>query len=204
MSEIGDIYQVRIEYQDRRLESMLNVFYFRQVEGGTVTAGAVASTFLSDIWVTFRAAQPEETTTKKITVVNGMNNLDAYEGFLDLDGTNPSTAYIASFIAAGFRHPRPTPGFRHAYHRVGGLAGQFTTTYGDWNSTMEALLRAIAVELGLGMAPAEVSLAPVQVVGGFKLGVPPVWGRDLYGDWQYDLIPTSQNTRKRYDWVTLP
>lgn len=199
---LNDIYQIRVEYHDHDEEDMVNVFYYQQTASGTPGASGVSTVFLNSIWNVVRAAQPAATITDKITVVNGMDNADSFEGFPSTAGTSANSGVLPSFVAAAFRNPRPKVGDQYSYKRIGGLAYDLNSTDGQWNAAMQAALGAVALVLNDTVTPSGVAISPCQITGPFRLGVIPTFARLLTSPWQLNLTPTTQNTRKSYQWVT--
>lgn len=197
----GDIFQLRVLYHDKNLEPMQNVFYYEQTEQGEVTAAQLRSSFVTTVVTEMQDMWPAETIIDSIRTINGMDNNDFDLDLTNRIGQNASTAYLPSFIAAGFRNPPAGPGQQYAYKRFGGMTGQFDNPTGRWDSSLNALMADLAAVLDNILAPNSISCTPCIIKGGFKLGTSPTFGRYLDSTWQYNDWPTTQNTRKQYLWV---
>jgi len=203
----GDIYQIAV-HQSYQGQNLLNVFYYitEQDFGGT-DANDLATEFLADVWAAVRACQVNTCNTNRIVVINGMTNADAVDLAVDLDGTNTVTTGLPAFISLALRSPKGSPGKRYSYKRIGGCPNEIGSD-GKWVSGYITDIVAMTDNLGNNVLSAAGDFAPIQlqaqIVDGvktyFKLGTVPQIGRLLTGTWQYNAVPSHQDTRQNYDW----
>lgn len=204
---VDDIYQITV-HQSYLSQNLINVFYYRvdQDFGGT-DANDLANEFLADVWAAVRGLQHADANTNRIVVINGMTNSDAVDVALDLDGTNISGSRLPAFLAVATRSTKGSPGERYSYKRFGGCPNVIGAD-GRWSGAHSEAIVAMTDNLGSDIASSAGTYTPiqlqVQVIGGkpvyFKLGVTPQVGRLLSGTWQYNAIPSHQDSRQTWDW----
>lgn len=197
---IGDIYQAKFK-QTIFGEELLNVFYYRQ-NGGAAGDGAAelaeglqgTSSWLQE-WA---AMQLEDVAYDYIQVINGMNNSDQATDFtiipdsgaIDSDGVPAAP----TLLAVGFRSNRGGVGTRYSYKRLSGFPAYFLDGNG-WAAGVDTLAAAVATALAAQVGSGGKTFVPVQVTGGFRLGVTPTESFPLTA-WTMMGTPSTQNTRK--------
>lgn len=200
---VDDIYQIRVKQVMAGGEEMLNVFYY-QVISGNSSADDLNSVFADDLWDLVRAMQTPSTVTTQYQCINGRDNSDYEEQNASDAGLSANTFVAARFAALGFRSPRTQPGIRYSYKRFGGVPVQaFGTTDGSWDNTIYTTIIPIQNILGATLEGDDAAYDPVQITGGFELGVNPTKKTTLKGQWQFNIYPSSQVSRKISDWQVL-
>lgn len=203
---VGEVYQVKV-FQRYRGAELLNVFYYGQAAGAAGdNADDLQVEFLADVWAAVRSCLHADNQTYRITVINGMRNGDAVDVALDLDGTHLQGAGLMTNLALACRSPKGTPGLRYSYKRFGGIPNELTSA-AVWAAAYRAIIVAMTDNLGSAVESAAALYSPVQIAvnpalgpPAWRLGVAPIIGRGLSGVWQFNNIPSHQDTRQQYDW----
>lgn len=195
---VDDIFQLKLkgEYQ---AESILNVFYYRQINADIVavnTAQQLLEGFQVNVLAPMQLVVADTFTWTEIEVV-GIRDPFTYN-YMDtfaLPGLVPSdsTTALAAFFAWGFRFGRRAPGQRYGFKRIAGLvetqvSGRFPT------AGALVSLNDLASAMGSGIASGGISFVPAVASRPIEYGVNPV-SYDANGCSFRNV--TTQNTRKR-------
>lgn len=198
---VGDIYQSVVTVDHPSGEETQAAFYYRViVQGGEITAENVSDEIVTNILPGWQAICANSYQFNQVRTINGMDNNDFNVTNPSLVGTS-SALVSAPQLAMAFRSPGPPPGGRYGYKRLTAAIG---TSVGTSDGSMPANIRstAIAIQNALGtlLELSGGTIEPALITGGFRLGVAPTFGRSLQGQWQLNAFPSTQNTRKRYNW----
>jgi hypothetical protein len=189
-------------YEDTNGEEMVWRQYYQIVSGGSISAVQVLSDWFATIVEEILDIWPANTNSTQYQIINGMDNGDNYELAQTDAGQNGSSAYLPSMASLALRQPRSSPGQRHAYHHLGGMTNQLAAGSGTWDGTVITLINALIANLDNPISvDAIANIVPVQLTGGFKLGVEPTVARILSGGWQMCLFPVPLRRRVQYDWA---
>lgn len=197
---LGNIFSVRIEGSYQFQSTMLTMFYQQATAGGD--APDLAAAIRDHFYPVFRPLMVAGAFFQNVFVINGNDNTD-FANLLDSQpGTNAGAIEGPAFIAYAFRSPYAGPGTRYSYHRLWGWPpGTLTTLGGGFNAATQALLDTAAGALGTAVEGSLGAYDPVQIGGGFILGVPPTLNHLLLGTWNYNFGPSTQKTRQFYSWL---
>jgi hypothetical protein len=200
---VADIYQIKVFQDMPGQDLILNVFYYA-VQAGEDDPDDLLSVFAEEVWDVVRAIQVPSCVTYKYEVINGSNNTVWKEQGVADAGTNIATAPVTPFIAAGFRSSRVFLGSRYSYKRFAGApSASIDTSDGSWNATMLGKAYDVSVGLGAVLEGDEAFYYPIQITGGFQLGVAPTPKQNVLGQWTFNRFPTHQDTRQPYEWQVL-
>lgn len=199
---VGDIYQLKLQSVHPVGEECLNVFYYEIIsQDGELTAENVADEFQDDIMLV--AIQPcvETIIFNRLTTINGMDNLDNNETNPAAIGQGSTDTPAASNQAVAMRSQRNGPGTRYSYKRwtgyphtaLGTSDGSFNETYFDGLSPAQLILSENIVH-------SNGELAPIQIGGGFVLGISPTRNFFLTDPWDVGRFPSHQDTRQHFLW----
>lgn len=198
--DVGDVVQFRTKY-DYQGEDMSNVYYYRCT---SVVPPVTAQDFIDAVQVTLMPKIYDIThvdaTYRQLVAINGMDNSDAAVELVTEAGNSTFTAASPSFVSVGLRCPPVQPGQHYSYKRYGGVPMEIELADGAWKASYVAVIVALQEELDDDTSGFGGEWEPVQITGGFTLGITPVVARVLSNPWQHDLIPTHQDTRQLYDW----
>lgn len=198
---IWDTYQVKITTRHPDGQDMLNVHYYQQQSAGDGDASDLYQEFMDSVATAQRGLMTDNANVVNVQVINGNNNTDFQFANLLLPGTTIVSTPAASFVALGFRSPAPPPGQRYSYKRIGALpATWLDTSDGRWDTNIDTPAAAYATAVADTLEGTEAAYSPVQVTGGFSLGVAPTPVRNLNGFWQFNRFPTHQTTRQVLLW----
>lgn len=199
----GDIWQLRLKSRFAG-QDCYNVFYYTQVDVGSPTASDVATVVWEKIEAALRALTTSNTTYESMTAINGMDNTNAFILPISEAGTYPNAVGLPSFVALAARNLPAIPGERYSYKRFVGLpAASIGGSQGQWTAAYTTLIETLVKTLDDPVFTSFGStILPCQVTGGFKLGVVPTLGRLLTSPWQYNQIPSHQDTRQNLVWAT--
>lgn len=196
---IGDIYQTRVEYTDGWGEEMVLRVFWEVITQGSINAPAINAALQARFVDDMRDIMNTATTITQFQTINGMNNADNEETTVSLAGTSATATKMAPHLSAAIRIPRQTPGQRHAYHHIGGVVSVFDSGM-KFSSTLQTAIGVVADELSSDWSLASGTLRPVQLTGGFKLGVSPTRARYLNVGAQVCRWPVALDRRKQFDW----
>lgn len=148
---VGDIIQIKLASTSNGQE-MLNVFYFQQQAGGSIP-GNLAQTVNEAFWDAFDTDWLDILHPSTTVVSSELIFLAFPEAWHNLAINDPGTwtdiseaGAAPAFLSAGFRYVRQSPGQRHGYKRVSGLAVEAQEDGG-----VSASFIALAVELAAVM-----------------------------------------------------
>lgn len=197
---IGDVYQIKMT-QTQSAQVINNVFYYIASAGFT-SAQDLLDAFVADIFTPMIGMYSAACVTKQIQVVNGMANGDQVVEDMSVAGSRAGVS-LATFLACGMRKRNAGIGSRYSYKRflygvVADLTGQ-----GLWGAPFLADVAPIADALGAVLEGVEGAYNPVQITGGFQLGVEPTVSQFLSGSWQVNGKVTHQDTRQEFFWLTV-
>lgn len=201
---LNDIYQLKVN-QELQGQSILNVYYYREITAGAGNAEDVITEFLDIVLDAQIGMQAPQLTVLSIEGINGMNNFDYHIETLSLVGTYGAGQTLPAHIGVAFRSISRGPGTRYSYKRIAGARtaflggnnnGRFDTAF------LESYGNPMGVALGTVLEGADGSYQPVQITGGFTLGEAPVANHDLMGQWAIDEYFSHQDTRQNYIWST--
>jgi len=200
MASIGDIYQMRVNFQLTQGQEALAVMFYEVVAGGSgLTAGNVADEFDTNVLPDVQAALCDDYGINRIFTINGMDNDD----FNDTNPTRTGTlagSPNAGFMAVGIRGPFPGPGFHRARHNLPLGVTISLGAHGLWLSAAKTTFLTAAQGFGQLLEHSNGSLSPVTIQGGFVLGVPPVRRAYAQGVWEVNDYATTQKSRQTYNW----
>lgn len=194
----GDVYMIRATMTTTGQPDATNVFYYQQLGGGFGTALDLAGEFRVRVITSIAASQHTSVNWNQLLVVNGNNNADQVEQFISEDGEVTGTI-MPSFIAMGYRSPRPGIGYQYGYKRFAGAPASLTSP-GEFNTTQKGLMNNVGVALGVDLEGDLALYTPAIITGGFHLGVAPVVSYVADSPWSYNEQPTHQDTRQLYSW----
>ena len=201
MASIGDIYQVRLQYDDYTGEEMVFRIYYEVTAIGTISAPGINNALPNFFEDAMRDIMSDDSTIFQHQTINGMDNTDNEEEAISLAGTSITAGHALPYLSAAIRIPRQTPGQRHAYHHIGGLVPAVDSDQ-KWSSTMLAAIKTLANAVSASRSLLGGTLRPVQLAGGFKLGTNPVRRRYLDVGAQVSTWPIALDRRKVYGWVS--
>lgn len=206
----GDIYQIQVFQTFSALQDdVLNVFYYRAEAAASSNANDVLSVFSEQEgdspWEAARTIQRTNMVTTLYRVINGNDNQDYVEAGASDAGTKTSLVGACPiFVAVGFRGPRPGPGVRYSYKRIGGIPSDYlASNSGSWAGDAGDDFQVPQDAFGLELEGDFNLYAPVQITGGFSLGVAPTFSYSLVGNWTTNVYPSHQVSRANYDWQRL-
>jgi hypothetical protein len=197
VAEPNDIYQVKLSF-DFLGELQLNVFWYQVPSSSVEAANAedLLDEFDSIVVQPIREIVDDSVGAALIEATNWRDPTDHFtntypSGFGLLNGV----ILMPSFVCITFRSPKPTPGLRYAYKRIGAQ----TTSHVQGNTAVDASshLSDVAGALAASLEGEDGLYAPVQVR---TSTLPPLGSgqpnaiRSLYGTWTFAV--GSQNTRK--------
>ena len=196
----GDIYQVRLEsaFFGHRFN---NVFFY---QAGIVSVDddsqKLADEFVATIVPLVLPLLSVNLTFDVVRVVNGSNNLDNVIQLISELGVRLTNAAPHN-LAIAFRQRLGGAGFRYSYKRFGGLTTD-TFNAGGWLNTASFFAQANSLSVGLGslLVDGTANWNPIQITGGFVLGIPPVFKQFLTGAWQINDRTSHQDTRQEFEW----
>lgn len=200
MADVGDIYQLKMQVTHPADRECLSVFYYEVVDGGSGTdAEEVADEFVTEVVGAWADIATDQTVCNQLETTNGMNNSDWNVTNPSVSGTVTAQSALPPFICVSYLAPRFAPGQRNSYKRmVGGWSALLNTTDGSWGTTpMAGVFSVLGIAMSAPLTTSNSILIPVQVTGGFRLGVTPVaqfsWGQNL----QINQFPGHQVSRTR-------
>lgn len=200
---LGDIFQVRV-YQRFHGEECLNVFYYKQAVVGAGDAEDLLGGFQDDVWDYVRDMQSARVLTHRYEVINGMDNGDFSISDASATGNYDTGLDIPPQGAYAFRSPSAGPGTRYAYKRfVGCMTGALASVGNPVWSTgfLEGWMHYTGVALGALVEATASAYLPIQITGGFQLGVAPTESHQVFGQWAANSWMSTQRTRAQFAWV---
>jgi hypothetical protein len=194
-----DVYQLRLQgnIQGQGVE----LVHFYQSTGALSSAVELAGLYRDDVVAALKPAMNIRAFLDNVFVINGNDNSEYANLVLGDAGTWATGSDLPPHFAFAFRSPYPGPGKRYSYKRLWGpTSSMFTPTGGALNVTINAILSDICIAFGAELIGATVGYTPVQVTGGFKLGVVPTVAHLLIGTWACYYTVSTQKTRQNYFW----
>ncbi len=176
---VGDIYVVKM-FQEQFLESILNVFYYRQLT-------QIASENANGLFEGFDAAILANWAGCVIASISVIN-LEIFQPLVPTDfidgvptnnvGLRPDISLdrLPTFIAFSYKSNRFGAGSRASFKRFAGLE-EADINANSMSPAFLALAPVIALQAALGNAVASVAgstYVPIQVKSGWKVGFAPV------------------------------
>lgn len=197
---LGDVYQLKVQ-GSVQFEECEMVHYYRQTTA-LGSAEDLATAYRDLKSAQLRAVMNPGAFINSYFCINGMNNADFFLLSDSQPGTLNPSAELPSFAAFAFRSPYMGPGTRYTYKRLWGVsAGIFNPTGGGIGPGLMALLQQICDSFGAITAGQVGTYEPVQITGGFRLGVAPTVSQVLIGQWLCYYTFTTQKSRQQYSWV---
>lgn len=198
----GNIYQVRtiMTLPDSKPQ---NVFYYREKSGIGGSSQDLANAFIEDVVSKLKDILTAGTIIDQVRVINGNNNVDNFVADIDQAGAYSGATTSPDFLAIAFRKRIGGTGFRYSYKRFSGIPAS-AIGYAGWQdsgTTFFTRVNALAVALGAEIAQLTgATYEPVQITGGFKLGVAPTFKTLLTTQWEINDRASHQDTRQVYEW----
>jgi len=206
---IGETYAVKVYQSWQGVEFGMNTFAYRQQSGSITNAAEdILDEFKADVWAAVRSCMIPASTTYRIQVINIARPVDSIDSPEDLDGTlTASGGLLAPFYCLAVRRPAAFPGQKFSYHHFAmQSAGQLFNNAPGWSADYQDTIVAMIDNLGSLVESASGAYEPVQIAGNWTYGVAPTVRRVLLGQWQFNVGPTTVNSRKDayYQWKIVP
>jgi hypothetical protein len=180
---------------------MENVYYFQEAAGDPFgsTSDLVAA-YIDQVLPSICDLQVAGLNHYQIVCVNGMDNEgDNHIADIDVNGAL-AVAGAPPELAVGFRRRTGGVGFRYSYKRYGGVSAGAVGANSWIGAPYIASIAALRALLGQLVETEEAAYAPIQITGGFVLGVEPTYRQSLLGAWQSSGQPTHQVSRDIRTW----
>lgn len=202
---IGEVYNIKVYQLFQSIEQGLNTFTYRQTSGGLTNAAEdILDEFKADVWAAVRSCQIINAHTYRIQVVNIARPEDSIDSPEDLDGTLSYTGgVLMPYYCLAVRRMQTQPGQKNSYHHFAQQGGsQLAAGQPSWSGDYRTTIVNMIDNLGSLVESGSAAYEPVQIQSGWSYGDTPVVNRVLMGQWQYNVYPTTLNTRKDgfYDW----
>jgi hypothetical protein len=200
--ETEKIFEIK-DFQTYFGAPVLNVYYYRAIEGTAPTAEGVANSFhlqkvqaLIDIQNT-----GINHTNLEVTELTSVSNFVDY----DINPTNGTVtgAILANFFAVSFRYLRTTRETRGGWKRICGMIEE-NSLGGGWTTAYQTDCTAVAAELGDNMPVGILNLQPIILSRRYT--ALPVRELLPVSEWYYNPVAgvqfvnrtTTQNSRKTF------
>jgi len=203
MATLDDVYRIKAEFVHPTGQIAQLYFDYRVNTAGSAAAPEVRTAFVSKFQTQYNGLLNENSNWAVTQVINGMNNSDFVEVAATTNGARTGSP-IPAALTTLFRCPRAVPADVPALRRLPfGSQSDLGGSNGDWSATFQSALGVFAALLNdeLFAVGGDV-LTPVQLTGGFKLGVAPTVKRALTASWEYASEAGWLESRQpAYAWV---
>lgn len=205
---VGDLYEVKARWTNALPGaggSLLVKHYQVDVQGGAITAANVADDVVLNL-IEHIVGQlfPDNWGCNQVSVQNLMDSQDFAVTNPGLQGTVTGTA-LPPVLAIGYRGPFPGRGFHRASCRIPGLVTSDLADNGQWASSAQVPIAAVAPLFGLPLELAGGLLSPCTITPAHTVNgalVPAVFRATAQGPWEYNTTVTTQKSRQAaMSWV---